>query len=341
MKTGIIILKEEANVTLTYYLNDESPELSNAVTRPAMLVLPGGAYRMCSDREAEPIALAYLAEGFQTFVLRYTVGNSGEFETVLKDAEAAMEMIYQHAEEWKVDCKRIAAIGFSAGGHLAAMLGTTGMIKPGALVLGYPCIQEIADSAGGILPFPIPNAAEQVSKNTPPTFMFAASDDQIVPVDSLPFANALHQAQVPFELHIFQKGGHGLSLAKRHTANGKMDMVEPRVARWFAMSVEWLNDIFDNFPVEEQEQVLGMSTELEEYGVDVALGVLWENEECSKLLSEYLPQLDEVGNENIRKTVIGISLRMMAEYQPEILTKDTLGILDNKLKSIPIKGKEQ
>lgn len=93
--------------------------------------------------------------------------------------------------------------------------------------------------------------------------------------------------------------------------------------------------------MQDHEQVSGGEIEKEEYGVDVVLGEFWKNEECRKLLSEYLPQLEEVGNENMLKTVMGISLRIMSDYMSDVLTEDTLRSLDQKLKSIPVAGKDK
>ena len=117
--------------------------MPNYKTRPAILVIPGDAYMMCSDREAEPIALSFLAKGYAAFVLRYSVGKgAAKFPRPLNDAEEAMELIISNAAEWGVEPEHIAAIGFSAGGHLCAALGTMGRVRPAACVLGYPCISR-------------------------------------------------------------------------------------------------------------------------------------------------------------------------------------------------------
>lgn len=234
------------DVTLTAYLLDQSKDLSNATVRPAVLVLPGGGYFYCSDREAEPIALAYAAEGYHTFVLRYTVGEKGVFPKVLQDADAAMAFILENADTFGVDPAKIAAIGFSAGGHLAAMLGTAGKYRPSALILGYPCILA---SMGELVKKSIPSADQHVNMQTPPTFLFSTADDGLVPIENtLAFAAALNRAEVPFEVHIFEHGQHGLSLSKPMTSNGKQGLVEPRFATWFPMSVEWLKGHWNDFP---------------------------------------------------------------------------------------------
>lgn len=119
---------------MTAYLLDHSPEFSNIATRPAVLIFPGGGYYVTSDREAEPIAMAYLAEGYNAFILRYSVGKESSFKAALIDAEEAIAHERENADEWNTDQNKIAVIGFSAGGHVAASLGTMGKNRPNALI---------------------------------------------------------------------------------------------------------------------------------------------------------------------------------------------------------------
>ncbi len=232
------------SVTLTTYLLDASPEMADWQIRPAVLVLPGGGYRGCSDREAEPIAMAFLAAGYHAFVLRYSLNENAKFPQPLEDAVEALEIIRSRSIEWKVDPGRIAACGFSAGGHLASALGTMGRIRPNALVLAYPCI---LDSMSEILPWPIPSLEKQVDMKTPPTFLFATAQDELVPVEnSLEFAAALNRWKIPFEMHIFQEGEHGLALANPLTANGQEKFIDARAAQWIDLCVSWLGRVWYN-----------------------------------------------------------------------------------------------
>ena len=232
-------------VTLTAYLPDYSPEMKHLAKRPTMLVLPGGAYMFCSDREAEPIAFAYNAQGYNAFVLRYTVGKEkAAFPRPLEDADLAMQKIVENAEEWNVDTDKIAAIGFSAGGHLCAALATMGKIRPAAVILGYPCILE---SISHILAEPVPSLDEKVDANTPPAFIFHAAEDGCVPVEhSLAFGTALAKAGVPFEMHIFEKGYHGFSIANNYVYESQehVDYLA-HVKCWVEMSVRWLDKRFN------------------------------------------------------------------------------------------------
>lgn len=242
MKIITEYFNEDKSVGLTAYLLDKSPEMTNLDVRPAVLVIPGGGYGMCSDREAEPIAMLYAHEGYHTFVLRYTVGRRGTdycFEQPFADGERAMKYIRDNAAEFGVDPNKIAAIGFSAGGHLCSALGTMSDNKPNALILAYPCILS---DIGPILQCDVPSTNEYVTADTPPSFIFHANDDGLVPIkNSLAFASACAENGVEFEAHVFRNGGHGFSLATPNVCNGKFD---PDASQWAELSVKWLRKIF-------------------------------------------------------------------------------------------------
>ena len=138
MKVEKIVLNEAREVSLTAYLLDTGGEFRNICKRPAVLILPGGGYKFCSEREADPVAMPYLKAGYQAFILRYSVGKHSVWPNALQDYEQAMEMIRTKAEEWKIFSDKIAVIGFSAGGHLAAAAATMSKNRPNAAILGYP-----------------------------------------------------------------------------------------------------------------------------------------------------------------------------------------------------------
>ena len=179
MISEIFKITDDSEVSLTSYISDISEEMKNMKIKPAILVLPGGAYKFCSDREAEPVALAYLAKGFNAFVLRYSLNEKAAFPTPLNDAQKALAFIRKNAEKFHTDPRKIAVIGFSAGGHLAAALSTMSEDKPDACILGYPCI---LDSTSPILAKPVESVDKYVTSKTPPTFIFAASNDGCVPI---------------------------------------------------------------------------------------------------------------------------------------------------------------
>ncbi|MBE6170948.1 MAG: alpha/beta hydrolase [Enterococcus casseliflavus] len=227
----------EAQAGLTVYLHEEKAEYERVGDRPFVMVIPGGGYSFCSEREAEPIALNFAAQGFHSGVLRYHVGTHRSFSHSLEDAEKAIAKIQELTSEWGIDSEKIAVIGFSAGGHLAAALSTLSPMKPSLCMLGYPAI---VSSFAAVMKIDAPSLEKCVTKDTPPTFLFSTFEDNVVPIEnSLAYLQALEEHEVPFESHIFQKGRHGLSLATERFGNRK-EMVDLRFARWFDECVEWL-----------------------------------------------------------------------------------------------------
>lgn len=230
---------------LTVYLPDKSPEMPHMDIRPAVLVIPGGGYGMCSDREAEPIAFSFIAKGYAAFILRYTVGqNKGyDFSMPFADVNEAMKVICENADEWGVDKEKIAAIGFSAGGHLCAAVSTMGDIRPAASILVYPCILE---SIGKILAFPVPGLDDKVDDKTPPAFIISAAADNLVPIEnSLAYASALNKRNIPFEMHIYEKGYHGFSLADRTVYSKAEADYCAHIRGWFDLCATWLSKRFE------------------------------------------------------------------------------------------------
>ena len=239
MKTEKFVLNEERNVTLTSYIQDSSHELKSLDKRPAVLVIPGGGYFMCSDREAEPVALAYLAEGYNAFVLRYSILEHSTFPNPLDDVCKAISLIRENAEKFNIIPDKVAAIGFSAGGHLCAYLSNTEGFRPNASILCYPSIlNSMSEKLYNHEPT---NVNELVTKDTPPTFLFSTCNDNAVPIlNSIKYTEALAENGVPFEIHIFEDGVHGLSLAKKATG-----YINSTAAQWLKLSVDWLNKTFD------------------------------------------------------------------------------------------------
>ena len=180
-----------------------------------------------------------------------------------------MNIIRENAKEWNVDDQKIAVCGFSAGGHLAASLGvhwdkqylkecpgiSAGLNQPNALILAYPVITSGAFAHKGsfenLLGIEANNPLyqemsleHQISDKTPPVFLWHTFDDGAVPVEnSLLFAQGLRSNHIPFELHIYPHGPHGLSLANEETRAENME-VYPNVATWMNLCIEWLKGQF-------------------------------------------------------------------------------------------------
>lgn len=237
MITKEYVFDREANAGLTLYLHEDCPEFQRVKNRPFVLIIPGGGYSFCSEREGEPIALNFLASGYHTGVLRYHVGQSRHFEQSLADAEKSLNIIRELAKEWKIDQEKIAVIGFSAGGHLAAAMSNLLEEKPSLCILGYPAILS---SFSEVMKIAAPSLDQCVTKDTPPTFLFSTFEDNVVPIEnSLLYLRALEENEVPFETHIFQKGLHGLSLASKWYG-AREEMIDERFARWLPQCIEWM-----------------------------------------------------------------------------------------------------
>ena len=239
MKIQNIVLDESRNARLTAIIQDVEGEYGKIVNRPAIIVMPGGAYWYCSDREAEPVAFAYAKAGFHVFILRYAVGASRGWPYPLDEYEQTMELILQNQDEWHIMTDKIAVIGFSAGGHLAATAATMGKHRPNAAILGYAVLnRELTDICQKGMPYPV----EEVDDETCPCFLFAARDDNMVDVsNTLQFQQALWEKGIMFESHIYAYGQHGFSTADP-TIN--TNPICSRAANWVADSIAWLGDIF-------------------------------------------------------------------------------------------------
>ncbi len=248
------VLKIESQAELHTYI------LDGKRTRPAVLICPGGGYHFLSPREAEAIALQFAATGFHAFVLYYTV-KPEDYRQPMLELSRAVCAIRSRADEWNLDSEKIAVCGFSAGGHLAASLAVhwpklpdAPQNKPNALILSYPVITSGEHKhAGSILNLLGPNPKseqlhemsleKQVNTSTPPTFLWHTVADPIVPVEnSLMFATALREQGIPFELHIYPNGPHGLSLATYETDDGRG--TDRHVATWMGLCIGWLKDLF-------------------------------------------------------------------------------------------------
>ncbi len=273
------------SASLTCYLQDHRLEIPASKSRPAVLICHGGGYINCCERETEPVALAFLNEGFQAFVLRYALWKRNEQtlrETIAaayEDSRTALAWIRMNAEEFHIDRNHIVAAGFSAGGNLAAGLGylSDETSRPDALILGYGDYQ-IEDEHGDLLH---PDILQAVDSAAPPTFLFATQGDTIVPCSqSLKLCMSLYDAGVPFENHIFLKGNHGLSTATRNSSDDNTE--NPDVAQWVPMSIRFLRNMWEK--EEDHSQVLS---------ADRKISDIMKNDKAEAVLAQYLPGMTE------------------------------------------------
>lgn len=251
----------------TYVVNDKSHK------HPAILVIPGGGYcNVCTDREGEPIALAYLAHGFNAFVLNYRVGDGEVYPHQLIDASRAIVHIRENADKYAIDPKKVYAVGFSAGGHLAGslaimhdeseVLSTLGVERmanrPDAVILAYPVVStahkthartfevisgkrfcDLTDEDKARLSLEL-----RANSDSAPMFIWHTAEDQIVPVDG---TLALTQRYVDLGLRVnmrlYPYGHHGVALANSITKRDYPYSVQPLAEAWVDDSVAWLKTL--------------------------------------------------------------------------------------------------
>ncbi len=254
--------------TITTYIKDMFPEQQNAFKRPLVVVCPGGGYGHHSVREGEQIALKMLDFGYNALVLHYSL-LPNNYPCALYEVAYAVDYARKHANEWDVDPNKIIVAGFSAGGHIAASLGTMyndkeladfvkiqlgstpEAIKPNGMLLGYPVITSgefrhvrsfenlLGDRHDELLASM--SLETRVTPDTPKAFIWHTFGDNSVPLEnSLLFAGALRKEGIPFELHVFPSGNHGLGLGTKETDTKDGTHCQPEVYVWTDMFKTWV-----------------------------------------------------------------------------------------------------
>ena len=263
----IYLIEGNEDAYIDTYIADPLPTF----IRKPLLVIPGGGYaKICSAREGEPIAHAFMPYGYNAFVLHYSVNRKRCFPAQLIEATAAIKHIKDNAEKYGVDPEQLFVVGFSAGGHLAASTGVLwkmdevyksismpyGYNKPRGVMLIYPVIspqyKQHFKSFRNMWCTDTPegeqlnrSAIEQhVDEDSAPAFIMHTANDQTVDVrNALSVALAYSNANVPYEMHIYPDAPHGAALANRITECGNPKVNNPSIAEWVKLAANWAETI--------------------------------------------------------------------------------------------------
>ncbi len=257
------ISKNGAEPFLRCYLQEDCKRPS-----PALIICPGGGYSCCAEGEGERVALEFFKTGFHIFILNYSVCPH-VFPQAMCEVAAAVDLVQKHSDEWMLDGGKIAIMGFSAGGHLAASYSA---------MYNDPAVKAVIDSApvqASVLCYPVITAdpafchlgsmqnltgkqaltdedithfsvEKQVNAATPPAFLWHTAADNVVPVrNSLEYAMALKNNGVNFEMHIFPEGGHGLDICQDTERDEYNLTAQATAAAWVPLAQNWLKRIFE------------------------------------------------------------------------------------------------
>ncbi|MBN2863433.1 MAG: alpha/beta hydrolase [Bacteroidales bacterium] len=249
--TGLVLTESESTKAIPGIISLVNvPELEvylpekEKATGAAVIICPGGSYKVLTyQAEGVRTAQELMRNGVTVFVLKYRLPDDAIMKDKktgpLQDAQQAIKVVRQNAGEWGIDVNRVGIMGFSAGGHLASteathfeksLIDNPGNInlRPDFLILVYPVISmqdkltHLESRTNLLGPDPSKEIIDlfsnemQVTENTPPTYLIHAADDKLVDVDnSITFFEALRHNNVPVEMHIYPKGGHGFVLRQK------------------------------------------------------------------------------------------------------------------------------
>lgn len=258
------------------YVQEESESLY-VKKRPLILLFPGGGYEHLSDREGFPVALTLCAWGYNVAVIHYSLAPVTYPAQYLESFEALKNLI-DNSDAYNIDKERISVMGFSAGGHAAAMLATgcsdpliletfnvkAGFFKISNMILSYPVITSgeyahrgsfdalLGDKKDDGETLKALSIENRVTKDTPKAFIWSTFEDVTVPCENaLLLAKALRKENIPFELHIFENGCHGLALSNELTMTSTKECINKESEEWTGLLRNWLNV---NFPVVSEKK---------------------------------------------------------------------------------------
>ncbi len=269
------------DISLTAYLQDIKYGDQELSGRSAVILCPGGAYLGYTEKEVEPIALRFLSEGFQVFVLKYSIGEMARFPAPFLDAARAVMLVREHAGVWGIHPDRICLCGFSTGAQVAAALGAMWQepyfakalnaegdrFKPNALLLGHPVLeperfrkknqgksQEMKTLIemmfcciyGTATPTETKllewDIKSRINSTYPPTFVWTNKEDSFVDVEQcLDFISAIASSEICYEFHIFEKGLHAPCAGKHRAGNAP---------KWFELALQWLDDVMESILID-------------------------------------------------------------------------------------------
>jgi len=251
------------SVSIQAHAHEDTQSMAAQSGRWAVLIMPGGGYRILAPSESEPVAMAFFDGGCQSFVLNYSL-TPAKYPTQFMEAAAAVT--YLRKNQRRYGFEHLAVCGLSAGGHLAGCIanlwgsaqvkevfGADTSIRPDAAILCYPVISAktpkrspafdkltgaCTEITGEFAPLSL---EDSVTENNPPTFLWATVNDPQVSIEhAMKYAEALRVAGVPFELHLFQNGPHAMSIATPESARSE-EYCSPHVAHWLPLCLEWLH----------------------------------------------------------------------------------------------------
>ncbi len=264
---------QDGRVNLKTYIPDVLEHGFQLKKRPAIIIMPGGAWGMLSDSEGEPVALTFMKEGFCAFVLNYSIGDYSVYPNPLDEISWAIWEVRKNADSWGIDSEAIVVMGFSAGAGVAAFGATQwntpglcerldipeGGNRPNAAVLAYGAAsstdivadpeQYRPDFLGKIAKDLTPelDVVNYVGKHTPPLFIWHTRYDKYVPSDHpLRMALAMDALDLPYEVHVFQKGSHGISVSNDLAMyQAEAGIRSKNTDMWVELCKNWIYDLFD------------------------------------------------------------------------------------------------
>lgn len=244
---------------LTCYLLSKNNEISSSRKFPAMLILPGGGYHFVSFRENEPVAIHLLNEGICAFTLKYSIDVS--YPIQVKEGLLAIKFINEHIDEFNLRKDRIGVMGFSAGAHLACLISNLNGLnylenkeninRPYLNILGYPVV-DFTNLKENNSFYYLTNNNEELAKSldlkkiiddlSPKSFIFSTYDDNLVDIsNTINLISLYKKFHVPFEVHIFNEGEHGMSLSNINVYNEvSLDQTKKLNSIWLRLLHDYL-----------------------------------------------------------------------------------------------------